>query len=109
MKPYLYHGRLSPALRRHVLEHAREFQKTMRLSVEAFGGRLVRCHLSAAGSDPIGFLDFPDDLSARAWNTFYGGQDGVRASRIQRLLDDDDLGRMRSMLGDCAKAATGHR
>lgn len=109
MKPYFYRGRYSPALLTHVLANATAFDKTMRASVEAFGGKLVRCHLSAAGSDPIGFLDFPSDIAARSWNAFYASQKGVLESHIQRLLDDADLADMAKLIASSKKAATGHR
>lgn len=109
MKPYFYQGSFSPELRAHVLSNAREFQTTMRASVEAFGGKLVRCHMLQGSIDPIGFLDFPDALSASAWNAFYAGQKGVESSEIMPLLADDDLVSVGSLVDKNAKAATAHR
>ena len=109
MKPFFYQGAYSPALLKHVLANAAAFDKTMRLSIEAFGGRLIRCHLSAAGSDPIGFVEFPTDIAARSWNAFYAGQEGVLDSKISRLLDDNDLKQMKKLIQANEKAATGHR
>lgn len=109
MKTYFYEGQFSPELRSHVLANAPRFQEIMRRSVEAFGGKLVRCHLTAAGSDPIGFLEFDRDISARAWNAYYAKQDGVLSSNIARLLDDDDLVTMAERFDRCGKEAEAHR
>jgi hypothetical protein len=109
MKPYFYRGTISPALFAHIAANAGKFDAAMRVSVEAFGGKLLRCHLSAESSDPIGFLMFPDDCSARAWSAFYASQDGVLSSKINRLLDEQDLGKMHRLIKDNKSAATGHR
>lgn len=109
MKPYFYQGHFTPPWRSHALSNAAKFQSTMRVSIEAFGGKLVRCHMLAGSVDPIGFIDFPDDLSARAWNAFYASQQGVESSTIARLLDDDDLVAVGSMVKKTAAKAAAHR
>lgn len=109
VKPYFYSGRYSPTLLLHVLQNSDEFASAMQTSVEAFGGRVVRCLLTAQSTDPVGFLEFPSDIEARSWNRFYAGQDGVVESRIQRLLDSGDLTQMKECISRNDVAASGHR
>ncbi len=109
MKPYFYKGRFSSELVEHVIHNAKDFQNTMRISVEAFGGRLVRCHVMASGIDPIGFVDFPSDIQARAWNAFYLSQNGVLSSTIERLLDESDLEELGVLVNKNKSNASVHR
>jgi hypothetical protein len=110
MKPYFYRGSITSALRAHIASNAPQFQSTMRASVEAFGGNLIRCHLLAnTSSDPIGFLEFPNDISARSWNAFYASQEGVLSSTIKRLLDESDLAEMHRLIEQNSAAAVAHR
>ncbi|MDX0587081.1 hypothetical protein GOD01_30245 [Sinorhizobium medicae] len=110
MKPFFYHGRISSQLLHHVIENSENFELTMRRSVEAFGGSLVNCFFKASsGGEPAGFLLFPNDLSARAWNIFYGSQNGVLESHIERLLDSDDLKALGSQISASKDESTGHR
>jgi hypothetical protein len=81
----------------------------MAAGVEGFGGRVLRCALFARSGDPAGFLDFPDDLSARAWNIFYASQEGVLTSQIDRMLDNDDLDATAAKVELCRSAAEAHR
>lgn len=94
MKAYFYKATISPEHRSHILSLGPRFQEIMAAGIEGFGGRLVRCALFAESGDPAGFLEFPDDVSARAWNAFNATQDGVLMSQINRMLDDNDLRRM---------------
>jgi|tagenome__1003787_1003787.scaffolds.fasta_scaffold17101914_1 hypothetical protein len=99
MKPYFYHGSINSALRARIASNEPQFQATMRAGVEAFGGNLIRCHLLASTSgDPIGFLEFPEDIAARSWNAFYASQEGVLSSTIKRLLDETDLAEMHRLI-----------
>jgi hypothetical protein len=98
MKPYFYTAEITAELLRHILLNGAGFQAVMQASVAAFGGRLVRCHLTAAGGEPIGFLEFPSDIEARAWNAYYLCQEGVRRSSIKKMLDEDDLSEINSLL-----------
>ena len=109
MKTYFYEGVFSPHLVRHVLQHPAKFDATMRSSIEAFGGRLLRCHLRAISNDPIGFVQFDEDVKAFAWNTFYAEQEGVSSSRIERVLDEADLATVAGNVDKCATAALAHR
>jgi hypothetical protein len=98
MKSYFYQATISVALRAEIIQHAGRFQDTMRASVEAFGGRVIRCQLSAAGIDPIGFLEFPEEVAASAWTASYASREGVLTSSIQRLLDEEDLQRLNNLI-----------
>lgn len=109
MKPYFYKATISNVLLQHIASNASYFGSTMASSVNAFGGKLIRCHVMASSGDPIGFLEFPDDLAARAWNAFYGSQEGVLTSRISRLLDETDLGEMHGRVSLNKAAAMAHR
>lgn len=109
MKTYFYRGRIDSALRVQRAGNGRQFQEVMRSSVQAFGGVLIRCHLEADCGDPAGFLEFPDDVSARAWSTFYATQEGVLSSRINRMLDEDDLTVISSKITGGSKRTEGHR
>jgi hypothetical protein len=70
MIPYFYQARFTAGLIMHVIENASSFEDAMRASVEVFGGKVIKCALIASSSEPAGFLEFPDDVSARAWNVF---------------------------------------
>jgi uncharacterized protein with GYD domain len=109
MSVYFYRGEYSDELKEHVLKNAAQFEKIMRASIEVFGGKLDKCYLTAAGSDPIGFVEFADDIDARAWNTYYGSQKGVRNSRIRRLLDMDDIAAIAKRIGKNRSKAEAHR
>jgi hypothetical protein len=109
MTPYFYKARIGSTLLAHIVENAASFQSTMRKSVEAFGGKLIQCHLLAHSGEPIGFLEFPDDIAARSWNAFYASQDGVLSSKIKRLLDEGDLAEMRRRVERNKPAAVAHR
>lgn len=52
-------------------------------------------------------MDFPDDVSARAWNAFYTSQHGVESSSIARLLDDEDLVRVSEAVASSAARLDG--
>jgi hypothetical protein len=109
MKPYFYHGSITSASRAAIVTNAPQFLSTMRASVEAFGGNLIRCHLLASTStDPIGFLEFPNDIAARSWNAFYASQEGVLSSTIKRLLDEADLAEMHRLIEQNNAAAAAH-
>jgi uncharacterized protein with GYD domain len=97
MKTYFYQATISAALRGKIIQEGERFQEAMRVSVEAFGGRVIRCELSAAGIDPIGFLEFPDEVAASAWSTSYASREGVLTSQVLRLLDQDDLDKLKRL------------
>lgn len=109
MALYFYRGRYSAELQSHVLANAREFQATMKSSVEAFSGRVERCLLTVGSVDPIGFVEFPDDATAAAWATFYRQQKGVLLSEIEPLLSDDDLAQVAKLIEGCGPKAVAHR
>ncbi len=81
----------------------------MRGSIEAFGGQLDKCFLSAAGGDPIGFVEFKNDLDARGWNLFYGSQNGVTSSNLESLIDYQELKKISKRVRQCSEKATQHR
>lgn len=109
MKPYFYRAVFDRSLVDHMIRAGGNLEQTMRASVEAFGGKVVRCHLGAASVDPIGFLEFPEDIAARAWNAFYKMQPGVSDSRIERLLDEEDLQALAKQVQAAAPRAKAHR
>ena len=109
MKPYFYRGKFTPALISTVCNDPDAFNRTMRASVQAFGGALLNCRLEAFGADPIGFLEFPTDIAARSWNTFYASRKGVLESKISRLLDDEDLKDMKKLVQASKRAPTARR
>jgi len=109
MKPYFYEGKFSSELFEHITDNAKDFQNTMRLSVEAFGGKLIRCYIKASSIDPIGFLEFPSDIQARSWNAFYVSQKGVLSSKITRLLDESDLEKVGLLVNENSSKASVHR
>ena len=109
MKTYLYRATFSSSVLDHIIRVGGGLEPAMRVSVEAFGGQVVRCHLRASSVDPIGFLMFPDDISARAWNAFYKMQPGVSASVIERMLDEGDLASLARIVTEAGASATSHR
>ncbi len=106
---YLYQAKLSSKAREHILHNSTKFDEVMKQSVAAFGGELVKCFLTAAGGDPIGFLIFEDDIRARAWSLYYGTQDGVQSSNIQRLLETDELNEIHGIVHKSRDRAEAHR
>ena len=106
MKSYFYQATISAVLRAEIIQDVGHFQNAMRASVEAFGGRVIRCQLSAAGADPIGFLEFPDEVAASAWTTSYVSREGVLTSSIQRLLDEKDLQRLNNLVNATGAGTT---
>ena len=109
MATFVYQGRFSPALLKHVIENAGNLDSAMSASIEAFGGKLVRCVFRANSGDPIGFVEFPSEIAARSWNIFYSRQDGVVESRIFKMLDVEDLREMNCQISNCQSAAMAHR
>ncbi len=109
MKPYLYRATFDRSLIEHIVKTGGRLDDTMRVSIEAFGGRLVRCHLIAASIDPIGFVEFPEDIAARSWNAFYATQPGVTHSTIERMLDEADVAELAHRVRGSSAAATAHR
>lgn len=109
MIPYFYQARLSSELITHIVDNASSFEKAMRTSVEAFGGQVIKCALIASSSEPAGFLEFPDETSARAWSVFYLSQEGVISSSLHRLHTDESLQMVCQKLKVCSDAARSHR
>jgi len=109
MKTYFYRATFDRGIVEHIVKSGGGLEQTMRVSVEAFGGKVVRCHLTAASTDPIGFLEFPEDIAARSWNAFYSAQDGVSESRIERLLDEADIGELADRVRKNSARAVAHR
>lgn len=109
MIPYFYQARIESDLVMHIVANASNFDLAMRTSVEAFGGKVLMCALIASSSEPAGFLEFPDDTSARAWNIFYLSQDGVTSSTIQRLHTTESLQIVSEQLNACSTSARAHR
>lgn len=109
MKKFFYQAKFSSQLLGHVLVNAIDFDNRMRTSVEAFGGKLTNCFLLAESTEPIGFVEFEEDVQARAWAAFYGTQDGVISSTIRRLLSTSDLTEMHRLIEKSEAAAKAHR
>lgn len=106
---YLYRAKLSSKALNHVLHNSAHFDEVMKQSVAAFGGELVKCFLTAAGGDPIGFLIFENDTRARAWSLYYGSQKGVQSSKIQRLLETEELSEVHKIIHESRDRAEAHR
>ncbi|MDR4467863.1 MAG: hypothetical protein MRJ68_06115 [Nitrospira sp.] len=109
MPMYFYRGTFAPELKTHILENARNFEAIMRGSIEAFGGKLDVCFLSATSAEPIGFVEFKNDLDARSWNLFYGSQHGVTTSDLESLIDYGELQKIAKRVNQCSEKATQHR
>jgi hypothetical protein len=88
---FFYRGKCTDALIKYILRDPLAFSRDMKKSVEAFGGEVLNCQIDATSIDPIGFLRFPTDVAARAWNIHYGSRKDVAESHIYRLLSDADL------------------
>lgn len=109
MPMYFYRGTFSPELKTHILENAGRFEEIMKGSIQAFGGALDKCFLSSTGGDPIGFVEFKNDLDARSWNMFYASQKGVVDSELVSLIDYDELREISKRVHQCSETATQHR
>lgn len=106
---YHYKGEVSSDLLMHIVENAPRFEEVMRSSVEAFGGKVIKCGVLASSGEPIGFLEFPDETSARAWKTYYYAQEGVQKCTLQRLHDINNLAAIKGKIASCSEAASVHR
>jgi len=109
MKTYFYRGSFDRTVVEHIVETGAGLERVMRVSVEAFGGKVIRCHLSASSVDPIGFLEFAEDIAARSWNAFYSTQPGVTGSTIERLLDEADIADLGKRVQASRAKAVAHR
>ena len=109
MIPYFYRSRIDSDLLMHILVYAKDFDASMRSSGEAFCGMLVKCAILASSSEPIAFVEFPDDESAMAWKTFYYAQTGVQHCTLERQHTEKSLGDLKLKSDTSSEEAQKHR
>ena len=90
MKTYFYRGRYTSSAWRNLVVEPKDIGELLRVSIESFGGRVIGCYV-LMGTEPIGFVEFPDDISANAWCLNLSSQDGVDSAAIAPVVSTFDL------------------
>lgn len=86
MAYFLYEGAYSQEGWASLLAEPKDLAEALRPSIEGFGGKVVACFLAVDGHEPIGFVEFPDDISAAAWSMSISARPGVASARLRPLI-----------------------
>ncbi|MBD2028130.1 hypothetical protein [Leptolyngbya sp. FACHB-711] len=90
MKTYFYRGRYTPSAWRNLIAEPKDIGELLRVSIESFGGHVIGCFILRS-TEPIGFIEFPDDISANAWCLSLASQDGIDFVEIEPAIKTSDL------------------
>jgi hypothetical protein len=90
MKTYFYRGRYTSSAWRNLIAEPKDIGELLRASIESFDGRVIGCYVLMS-TESIGFVEFPDDLSANAWCLNLSSQDGVDFAEIAPVVSTSDL------------------
>ncbi len=90
MKTYIYRGTYTASAWKALIAKPADIGAIMRASIERFSGRVIACFV-VFGSDPIGFIEFPDDTAANAWAVSLAAQDGVGSVELNPVVSTKDL------------------
>jgi hypothetical protein len=90
MKTYFYRGRYASSIWQKLISDPKDIGEILRVSIESFGGKVIGCFVLNS-TEPIGFVDFPDDLSANAWCLNLSSQDGVDFAEVMSVVSTYEL------------------
>jgi len=89
MKPYIYRGLYTSAAWKRLTSKPRDIGMGLKKSIESFRGSVIACFMMS--NDPIGFVEFPDDLTANAWGAHLSTQEGIKDVEITPLTPTSDF------------------
>jgi uncharacterized protein with GYD domain len=90
MQTYLYQGSYTSAFWAKQLTAPKDLAEFLRPSIEGLGGRVVACFLKLSSHEPIGFVEFPDNIAAESWAMYMSSQNDVTRVELTALLSTQE-------------------
>lgn len=89
MNTYIYRGKYSASAWASLIGEPKDIGVVMQKSIAQFGGRVIACFVF--GADPIGFIEFPDDMAANVWGVSLAAHTGVLSVEINPVVSTKEL------------------
>jgi uncharacterized protein with GYD domain len=83
---YLYEGSYTSEAWAKLLSYPVDLTDSMRPSVEKLGGKIIACFVKLSSGDAVGFIEFPDDLTANAWLMLMSSNNDLKHVEIMPIL-----------------------